>query len=108
MAQRGSFRRLGLLVVLGLLGVLAVALARRSSGDDHTAPGEGEDVVWHRPPAAQSAPPPTANDPIATSVHDLLALTRQELYERAQAREIPGRSRMSKRELAEAIAATRL
>lgn len=55
-------------------------------------------------PVQHAATSMTASSDGQASKETLIDLTKEELYEKAQAAEIPGRSKMTKKELAEALA----
>lgn len=62
-------------------------------------------IEAYRTPAAAPEPEPVEEVESATEVEEATEMSKEELYELAQELDIPGRSNMSKEELAEAVAA---
>ena len=95
--------RWALALLLGLVALVLLATRTRRSSSPHVAPvGPAPAVVRTAAAPPPTEPEPVAGDEPATAAPD--RRTRQELYAEAQLLGIPGRSKMSKDELARAIA----
>ncbi|MEV7452323.1 Ku protein [Streptomyces nigra] len=97
--------------VVDLMEVLQGSIDRARSGRGKTPPaGRTRSAAKQSKPASKrskstSAPKSSARkSPAAPKKSELRELSKAELYERATAQEIPGRSRMSRQELIDALA----
>jgi DNA end-binding protein Ku len=91
--------------VIDLMAALERSLERARGDDGGGADGSGaadadEDAATDGDAAAVTSTPPSGSSP------DYAAMTRSQLYDLAQERELPGRSGMSKAELVEALQAS--